>query len=168
VLLSIFFVVGALSTPKKMAPNPNVQTCTSGIFERDFIQEWALKRNATFCDLSIYDPRMQALEWIVFNDDRKLKDTGSNLIQRYTLALLAFQLDFEAWEISKQFWLSETDVCEWYGVTCLDGTVTEISLGEFHFHFSCARLSLHAVNLTMQRYSAQKIKATSTVKSPLR
>jgi hypothetical protein len=170
VLLSIIFVVVAISTPQIISSAPigeaYVKTCTSGILERDFIQEWALKRNATFCDMSICDPRMQALEWIMFNDDRKLNDTGSNLIQRYTLALLAFQLDFEAWGDSN--WLNKTDVCEWYGVTCLDGTVTEISLGEFYLHFSCSLLSLHAVNLTIQRYSAQKIKATLSAKSLLR
>jgi hypothetical protein len=74
----------------------------------------------------------------------KLSPTDPNLGQRYTLALMAYRLDYTMWfneldlnatddAASDEIidWLSPTDACDWFGVTCVDGLVTEIDLCEY-------------------------------------
>jgi hypothetical protein len=124
------------------------------------IESTILKRNATFGNMSENDPRLRALEWIQHTDQMQLGTTDPNLIQRYTLALMAFQLDYTVWNnepnstsnetaeddagaMSDEVinWLSGEDVCEWYGVKCKDGMVTEIHLCKFSYN--CGDLSVH-------------------------
>jgi hypothetical protein len=129
----------------------------SGIPEE--LEKSALKRNATFSTIPNFDPRARALDWILYTDDMQLEATDLNLIQRYTLAVMAFQLDYTVWNnepnstsndtadddagaMSDEVinWLTGEDVCEWYGVKCTDGTVTEIHLCEFNCN--CGDLSI--------------------------
>lgn len=91
------------------------------------------------------DPRYLALEWILHTD--KMTATGSNVLQRYTLALLAFSFDIYSWECGMvkelelcnmtvdaddyALWLTNTHECSWYGVSCNNiGSVTELDLSE--------------------------------------
>jgi hypothetical protein len=65
---------------------------------------------------------------------------------------MAFQLDYSVWNNEPNStsnetaddvdamsdkvndWLSGEDVCEWFGVKCTDGIVTEILLCEFNYN----------------------------------
>lgn len=93
------------------------------------IESHVLQRNATFHFMSRTDPRFLALDWILNNDEMELKVSDSNLYQRYILALLAFRFSSLEWTN----WLTGTDECEWYGVTCDDdGTVIGLEVGEIY------------------------------------
>jgi hypothetical protein len=120
------------------------------------IESDVLKRNATFRNMTNSDPRMQALNWIRSTDELQLEPTDPNLSQRYTLALMAYQLDYTVWFNDPDVnatddaksdevidWLSPTDACDWFGVTCVDGFVTEIDLCEFISCASCSMPSIH-------------------------
>lgn len=113
----------------------------SGIPEE--LERTALKRNASFSTLPDSDPRLQALNWILHTDELQLNFTDQDLSQRYTLALMVYQLDYTVWFNDPDLnatddatsgdiidWLSPTDACDWFGVTCVDGLVTEIDLCE--------------------------------------
>ena len=116
-----------------------------------FIANTLLKGGVNFEMLDKDDPQWLAYDWILHNDTKKAHLNNPSLLnQRYALALLAFQLDFAAWTycgahsnatvicsvetddyIMKSYsrWLTNTDECEWYGVSCLDnGLVRELIL----------------------------------------
>ncbi|KAL7505932.1 hypothetical protein ACHAXN_011630 [Cyclotella atomus] len=112
---------------------------------RQMIEDNVLERNATFNEMKVTDPRYLALDWIVNEDRLQLTVTDSNLLQRYTLALLAYSFDLISWECGMvkdldscnitddyddyALWLSRTDECPWYGVECDDsGVVTGLDL----------------------------------------
>jgi hypothetical protein len=123
-----------------------IDNVESGIPEE--LEKSALKRNATFSTIPNFNPRARALDWVLYTGDMQLEATDPNLIQRYTLAVMAFQLDYTVWNndpnstsnetaeddasaISDEVinWLTGEDVCEWYGVKCTEeGVVTEIHL----------------------------------------
>eukprot|EP00804_Cyclotella_cryptica_P003742 CCRYP_008909-RA/>CCRYP_008909-RA protein AED:0.31 eAED:0.06 QI:0/1/0.6/1/1/1/5/0/1068 len=122
------------------------------------IEEDVLQRRATFHDMEKDDPRWLALDWILHKDGMQLEKTDLNLYQRYVLALLAFQFDSLAWsscggnysdgemaeyatctieienttDTAEEYvrWLSSSNECNWYGVTCLDGKVRSLELPE--------------------------------------
>lgn len=113
---------------------------------QELIEEKVLERNVTFSDMNMDDPRYLALDWILHNDKLQLTTDDPNLLQRYTLALLAFTFDVYSWEcgmvkeldacnITDDFgdyalWLSGTNECLWYGVTCENDVVYELDLCE--------------------------------------
>jgi hypothetical protein len=100
-----------------------------------------------------------ALDWILHKDEMQLGPTDLNLYQHYVLSLLAFQFDSLAWascggnysdfetictvqmngtdseQDDYKRWLSGTDECDWYGVSCLDGKIRELALHESIFHY---------------------------------
>ena len=101
------------------------------------------------------DPRLLAMDWILYKDELQLELSAPNLSQRYVLSLLAFQFDYMAWtscggdyssseltcevennetDTTEEYsrWLSGTDECLWYGVSCLDGKVRELNLRKHH------------------------------------
>ncbi|KAL7505227.1 hypothetical protein ACHAXN_002717 [Cyclotella atomus] len=133
------------------APTPRPTTDREALHINDLIEKKVLKGNAKFSDMDKDDPRLLAMDWILHKDERQLDPYAPNLSQRYVLALLAFQFDYMAWtscggdytspevtcdvennetnaieEYSR--WLTGTDECEWYGVSCLDGKVRELNL----------------------------------------
>ena len=110
---------------------------------RAWIEEYALTRNVSLNNMDELDPRKLALDWILYNDDMQLSVGDSNLVQRYTLAILAFAFDLYSWDCGMvkdldwcnitddedyALWLSSTDECLWFGVSCDDGIVTELDL----------------------------------------
>lgn len=146
--------------------SPTAKPTVAPTSERDIIlaqtiERSVLMRNASFDNMTSNNPRKEALNWTQHTDSMQLEPTDPNLSQRYTLALLAFQLDHAVWfnepdvnatsnetldatdDSSEEIidWLSPTDECDWFGVTCVDGVVTEIDLCEFfasilsHFFF---------------------------------
>eukprot|EP00956_Cyclotella_meneghiniana_P025586 scaffold53588_cov59-Cyclotella_meneghiniana.AAC.8 len=110
---------------------------------RERIEEYALTRNVSFNDIDVSDPRRLALDWILYDDGMQLSVGDPNLVQRYTLALLAFAFDLYSWDCGMvkeldscnttydedyALWLTRTDECLWFGVSCDDGIVTELDL----------------------------------------
>jgi hypothetical protein len=90
------------------------------------LEKLALPRYNGFNELPPKDKRNYALDWIVHVDPMKLSASDSNLLQRYILALLGLQ-----YELDSNKWLSDKHECLWEGVSCRDGKVNEIDLGEF-------------------------------------
>lgn len=139
------------SSPPSFSPTSGREL--SGITEE--VEKNVLRRGATFQDMTASDPRFLALEWILYDDEQQLEAFDFNLHQRYILALLAFSLDSIAWkncgdsemadnetglcnmisvkddyDEEKAPWLSGFDECDWFGVTCIDGFVWQLKLGE--------------------------------------
>lgn len=128
---------------------PTTERDVYGIKEE--IESHVLMRNVTFENMTDNDPRYLALEWILHKDSMQVGLFDSNLSQRYIMALIAFSLDSMAWYScgggmstnqfnctlknnntglteEYSFWLSGSDECDWYGVTCVDGIVRWIEL----------------------------------------
>lgn len=115
----------------------------------EFIEEYALERNAQISNIKSTDARHKALTWLLHEDGLRLAISATNLMQRYILAVLAFSFDIFSWDCGMvhglpkpcndnetepydlALWLSATDECHWYGVTCQSGTVKEIDLSKF-------------------------------------
>lgn len=96
------------------------------------IEANALRRGVKFDELPETDSRSVAMNWLLHEDEMQLHQLDSNLVQRYTLSLLAFEFgpDF----MSSVDWLSDADECTWYGVTCkVNGTVSKLELGKSLF-----------------------------------
>ena len=94
------------------------------------IEANALRRGVTFDELPETDSRSLALNWLLHEDQMQLHQLDSNLIQRYTLALLAFAFGSDF--MSSVDWLSDEDECTWYGVSgTVDGTASKLELGTF-------------------------------------
>mmetsp|Transcript_8965 Transcript_8965/g.18658 ORF Transcript_8965/g.18658 Transcript_8965/m.18658 type:complete len:745 (-) Transcript_8965:194-2428(-) len=100
-----------------------------------------LQRSAAFGDMDDNDPRKLALNWILNDDGMNLRADSENLNQRFVLTLLAFSLNFEALEHATidtltgseyvySEWLSDTDECTWFGVTCSEGVVVAVELAD--------------------------------------
>ena len=145
-----------------LAPTPRPTTNREALGINNLIEEKVLQDNARFNSMDENDPRLLALDWILHKDEMQLESFDSNLSQRYVLALIAFQLDYQVWtscggnywdtevtctvdingtdpEEEYRRWLSGTNECDWYGVECLGGIVREIRLREYlqsqHFGF---------------------------------
>lgn len=126
--------------------------CTS-----DNFTQTATMKPTTYSELLLReaDPRYLALEWILHDDVVQLTVNDANLMQRFILALLAFSFDLFSWDCGFVYglgscldwkwdfketnsgsydyalWLSGTDECLRYGVSCFDGVVTGLDLREF-------------------------------------
>lgn len=121
----------------------------SGIIEQ--LEAGVLQRNATFANMTDYDPRKLALEWILHKDGLQLLSDDRELYQRYVLAEMAYALDSTAWkycgnhknyteedclfvdvykgiEEERKIWLSSTSECDWHGVICSQGVVRAVEL----------------------------------------
>lgn len=122
-----------------------VQLDTSILSRTNSIKEklegQVLQRNATFSGMDNDDPRYLALDWLLNTDEMNLGADANNLNQRYILALLAFSLDSQAWGANGNTpssegiagstyisWLSSTDECLWYNVSCSGGEVVGLDL----------------------------------------
>jgi hypothetical protein len=69
------------------------------------------------------DPANQALVWLSTgyqNDELDLR-------QRYVLAYLYYSTEGTQWR-SDDGWLSDTEVCMWYGIACTDNLITIVAL----------------------------------------
>jgi hypothetical protein len=127
---------------------PTIMPTTHREFSiREMIEESVLERNATFSAMEHSDPRYLALDWVVHGDKQQLTVDDENLSQRYILALLAFSFDLYSWNCGMvrgvgycnetdvnddySLWLSRTDECLWFGVSCVNGAVQELDLCEF-------------------------------------
>ena len=76
-------------------------------------------------------PQGMALRFLL-NDDAAQLDPCEvpTLVQRYALATIYFSTDGEDWENNDR-WLSGSDECNWYGIECSGGEVTDIDLCKY-------------------------------------
>ena len=124
-----------------------------------YLEANVLQRNATWNAIPKSDHRQLALNWILHEDKMQLETLNERLSQRYILALLAFSLDSLAWnscgnhtassgqggeysvdsckvddgagrKIHSFVWLSNSNECDWYGVTCVDGAVKGLDVSK--------------------------------------
>jgi len=72
-------------------------------------------------------PQHNALVWL-YNSEIKLSD--ERIVLRWVLASFYYGLNGDDWFSNKGWLSSKNNECDWYGVTCLDGAVTQISLIE--------------------------------------
>lgn len=85
------------------------------------------KVNTFFSDASLdanESPQHSALQWITNDDPMQLDPVDGKLIIRYSLAVFFFSLSNSDWDHTDT-WMSGSDVCYWYGITCN----TDVSLG---------------------------------------
>eukprot|EP00804_Cyclotella_cryptica_P029890 CCRYP_010793-RA/>CCRYP_010793-RA protein AED:0.04 eAED:0.04 QI:65/1/1/1/0.33/0/4/489/874 len=129
VSLSISMVYGTdLPEEAISMASPPLGDASSGI--QKMIERFILRRNATFNDMNGNDPRLLALDWISHKDTMQLDVGDEKLYPRYILALLAFQFDSLGVKTTARngMWLTDSDECEWNGVSCVDGKVTGLGL----------------------------------------
>eukprot|EP00534_Pseudo-nitzschia_fraudulenta_P006134 CAMPEP_0201183168 /NCGR_PEP_ID=MMETSP0851-20130426/123000_1 /ASSEMBLY_ACC=CAM_ASM_000631 /TAXON_ID=183588 /ORGANISM="Pseudo-nitzschia fraudulenta, Strain WWA7" /LENGTH=793 /DNA_ID=CAMNT_0047467857 /DNA_START=74 /DNA_END=2458 /DNA_ORIENTATION=+ len=78
-------------------------------------------------DIRSCSPQNQALVWISSGDDAGL--TKPQRAQRFALATVYTTLGGLKWNNSAN-WMTYDNFCTWYGVSCTQGDVTELVLGE--------------------------------------
>lgn len=135
-------VITTSPTNSPLPPATNSPTKSRDVLEiKEQIENTVLQPNASFDGMDENDPRVLALDWILYKDQKQLEFDDNNLSQRYTLALMAFSLDSFAWFVcgnpgenyaesecvvnywdgtTESFgtWLSSATECSWFGVTC--------------------------------------------------
>ena len=72
-------------------------------------------------------PQYAALIWL-YNSENKL--SNKRIVLRWVLASFYFGLDGDNWFTNKGWLSANNNECNWFGITCLDGAVTQISLEE--------------------------------------
>ena len=93
-----------------------------------------LQRGATWDEMAPDDPRRQAFDWVVYdNEQAELGHPDRRLSQRYVLALFAFALDSLEWKHTKYWLSSEMSECNWFGVSCVDDQVVSLNMSECIF-----------------------------------
>lgn len=80
---------------------------------------------------SYIHPEEKALQFLIETDSLSLSANTNRVVQRYALAVLWFGTGSWATNNESQAsWISSSHECEWYGITCEDGYVTELFLDE--------------------------------------
>ena len=125
------------------------QSLTSGEMPICDVDDWSRVNLVTATILSISgtasfsnaeSPQTKALNWVLYQDARRLCHTDAALIQRYVMAVLYFSLEGPHWKYcssntlsacslsqGKRF-LSDEETCQWFGVKCLYGTIIGIRI----------------------------------------
>ena len=99
---------------------------------KSYIRKNVLQRDASWDEMAPDDPRRQAFDWVVYDDEQaELERPDERLSQRYVLALLAFALD--SLEKHTKYWLRSMSECNWYGVSCVDDQVVSLNMSECIF-----------------------------------
>ena len=82
-----------------------------------------LQSNLKFTELLLDNCRNLTLDWILHDGPMHLNATDSKLFQHFILALTLF-----AYELGEymQDWLSDKDICQWFGVDCNGQGATRI------------------------------------------
>ena len=74
--------------------------------------------------VSSCDPANQALLWLATGS---ITTNARDRLQRYTMAFLYFSTEGEQWTRDTN-WLSEADVCTWFGLACTNNDLLRIQL----------------------------------------
>jgi hypothetical protein len=76
-------------------------------------------------------PQGQAYQWILNDDPLQIDPcTYPSIEQRYALATFYYSTGGDNWIVDTA-WLSVAGECDWFGITCVDGKVTSISMGTY-------------------------------------
>lgn len=94
-------------------------------------------------------PQGSATDWLLNDDGLRLCPNEEKILQRWVLAVIYFSTNGDAWFRcsgnqaaqdlcgfeepfpGRQRFLSAVNECEWAGISCIDGCVTEIEFGKF-------------------------------------
>lgn len=89
-------------------------------------------------DISSCEPENQAALWL---STGKVIEDELDLTQRYSVALLYYSTSGEQWT-AQEDWMSEEDVCDWYGLSCTGDELKDIQLpsNRVDGEVSCYRL----------------------------
>ena len=79
--------------------------------------------------IDIHNKKYEAICWLIFDDTKHLEVTDPFLIQRYVLALFYLSTNGNNWYNSFGY-MSASNECNWGGVACLDGFVTELEFSK--------------------------------------
>lgn len=152
VAVAVFFATKNIPVDTTTTPTLKPTTYRESTMQQ-MIEDNVLKRNVSFNNMKSGDPRLLALEWLLYEDKMHLSHDDSNMMQRYILALLAFSLDLYSWDCgmvngltscnmtdyegNDGSWLSRTDECMWWGVSCDERTVTRLDLCKYIITMNC-------------------------------
>jgi hypothetical protein len=128
---------------------PTITTCP-GITEQERISQILAILDAVADPDDIRDnntPQGLATTWLIAQDGFKVCPDYPKLVQRWTLAVMYFSTDGNAWfqcsarpgatdncgsespfEAKRRF-LSSGSECDWAGISCIDGCVTQVEYG---------------------------------------
>ena len=126
----VFATKGAVDDQEQ----PISQESERETYLKSYIHLNVLERDASWDEMAPDDPRRQAFDWLVYDDEQAelaLLDERSS--QRYILALLAFALDSLEWKNTKYWLSSEISECNWFGVSCLDDQVVALNMSKCIF-----------------------------------
>jgi len=76
--------------------------------------------------IDIQNKRYEAICWLIYDDTKQLKAADPFLIQRYVLALFYLSTNGNNW-FSNTGFMTASNECNWGGVACVDGYVTELN-----------------------------------------
>mmetsp|Transcript_35168 Transcript_35168/g.53193 ORF Transcript_35168/g.53193 Transcript_35168/m.53193 type:complete len:878 (-) Transcript_35168:788-3421(-) len=80
----------------------------------------------------------EPLTWIIEEDKKQLSADDPYLIQRYTLALIYYQMEGGNWTKNAKWLVQAINECEWEGIQCSSkGYVTSIILSKFNNAYIC-------------------------------
>jgi hypothetical protein len=112
-----------------MLPNVLPQDILFGADEFNRIKDILLSASPTsgpaLADPS--SPQSQAFTWIYNQHNNDSSD--EKMVQRWVLASFYFGTNGDNW-IVKDGWLQPQSECSWHGVTCLNGVVSKLELGQ--------------------------------------
>lgn len=146
------------SNPETVAPTiaqatnvPTLANCP-GITAEDRVQQiLAILEAATGNTdlLNVATDQGKATEWILSEDEFQICPENDKLLQRWTLAVMYFATGGDDWFqcsanaaaldnncgvenpfVGSTSFLSSSIECEWAGISCIDGCVTEIEFGK--------------------------------------
>lgn len=67
-------------------------------------------------------PQSQALNWLVYEDPAKLDPSSIDLVQRFLVANLWYNMGGLLWK-SVSLWKTSASECDWFGISCNSGTL---------------------------------------------
>ncbi len=80
-------------------------------------------------DTGMSEQQINALAWILYDDDGQIDEADNGLIERYALYIIHQSLNGPSWD-NNGFWVSDKNTCDWNFVTCSQDSVFSLSLGK--------------------------------------
>ena len=135
------------TTTPTVSPEPTILILCNGrtLQERNDELETIVLEISELTSFTLGTPQYDAFEWLA-NDDgfQVCPEDTQNILQRYVLAVLYYSTGGDDWNNCRAVtapnggpctsdssrFLSSSDVCFWYGVSCNRGDVDGISIGK--------------------------------------
>ena len=80
-------------------------------------------------DSNMSEQQLNALSWILYDDEGQIDEADNSLIERYALYIIHESLNGPSWD-NNGSWTSKKNVCDWNFVTCSQESVFSLSLGK--------------------------------------